>query len=165
MACSVLDDVRAGGMSMAMAVGVVERLRELDLDGKRIGIVDNFAIAPALPQAHYAMFTDALPRAEFTNVTAQFEALKSAPSAEEMEWYRKGVELTDLAHDALVEAVEPGRTEAELWGAVHSSYMLRGGSFCFSILGLDTDVRSADELPATASAISARPGRSSRAIS
>ena len=69
------------------------------------------------------------------NVTGTFEALKSVPSDEEMEWYRKGIELTDLAHDALVEAVQPGKTEAELWGAVHSSYMLRGGSFCFSILG------------------------------
>jgi Xaa-Pro aminopeptidase len=136
MACSVLDDVRAGGMSMSMAAGVAERLaRELRLDGRRIGIVDNFAIAPALPHAHQALFREALPKTEFLNVTSAFEALKSIPSAEEMEWFRKGVELTDLAHDALVEAVEPGKTEAELWGAVHSSYLLRGGSFCFSILG------------------------------
>jgi Xaa-Pro aminopeptidase len=136
MACSVLEDVRAGGMSMSMARNVADRLsRELRLDGRRIGIVDNFAIAPALPQAHYEVFVEALPRAELVNVTGSFEALKAIPSDEEMEWFRRGVELTDVAHDALVEAAAPGKTEAELWGAVHSSYLLRGGSFCFSILG------------------------------
>jgi Xaa-Pro aminopeptidase len=119
-----------------MARQVAARLGgELKLDGKRIGIVDNFAIAPALPQAHYALFAEELPRAEFVNVTGRFEALKSIPSDEEMEWFRRGIELTDLAYEALVAAVEPGKTEAELWGAVHSSYLVRGGSFCFCILG------------------------------
>jgi Xaa-Pro aminopeptidase len=135
MACSVLEDVRAGGMSMSMAARVAERLGELRLDGKRVGVVDNFAIAPALPHAHAELFARELPRTAFVNVTGRFEELKSVPSDEEMEWFRKGVQLTDLAHDALVSAVEVGRTEAELWGAVHSSYLLRGGSFCFSILG------------------------------
>jgi Xaa-Pro aminopeptidase len=136
MACSVLDDVRAGGMSMAMASRVRDRLaKELRLDGKRIGIVDNFAIAPALPHAHYQLFTEAMVKADLLNVTKEFEKLRAVPSDEEMEWFRKGIELTDLAWEALVEAAEPGRTEAELWGAVHSSYLSRGGSFCFCILG------------------------------
>src|SRR5262249_1636116 len=61
--------------------------------------------------------------------------LRAVPSEEEMEWFVRGIDLTDLAWEALVEVAEPGRTEAELWGAVHSSYLLRGGSFCFCILG------------------------------
>jgi Xaa-Pro aminopeptidase len=136
MACSVIEDVRAGGIGRAMARNVAARLAdELRLDGKRIGLVDTFSIAPGLPKDAYDILTSAVPRAEIVDVTKEFEALRATPSDEEMEWFRRGVELTDLACDAMVEAVEPGRTEAEVWAAVHSAYLQAGGGFCFAIVG------------------------------
>jgi Xaa-Pro dipeptidase len=136
MACSVLDDVRAGGIGRAMAQSVALRLAaELRLDGKRIGLIDTFSVAPGLPKESYDILVSAMPRAKLVNVTSGFEALRAAPSDDEMEWFRRGVELTDLACEAMIEAVEPAHTEADVWAAVHSAYLKAGGGFCFAIVG------------------------------
>ena len=46
----------------------------------------------------------------------------------------QGHRVTDRAWDCLVEAIEPGRTEAELLAVLHGSY-LADGCYCFAILG------------------------------
>jgi Xaa-Pro aminopeptidase len=77
---------------------VAKQLQELKMDGKSIGIVDGFSIAPSLPQVHHVLFTQKLPRSKFVNATFKYEELKAIPSEEEMAWFRKGAELTDSLH-------------------------------------------------------------------
>jgi Xaa-Pro aminopeptidase len=133
MAVSPIDDVRPGGVGRGMATTVAADLSALGkLD--RVGLVDNFATAPGLPYVHHQIITDRLPGTELVPVAREYEALKASPSAEEMEWFRKGIELTDRAWERLVDAVEPGRTEAELLAILHGSYLAEG-SYCFAILG------------------------------
>jgi len=135
MATSPIEDVRGGGIGVQLAAAVAEGLTERVPNAKRIGTVDNSAAAPGLPHAHYLQFADALPAAEFVSAARQYEDLRLVPSDEEMEWFRKGAALTDLAWEALVDAAEPGRSEADLLAVVHSTYMKAGGSYCFAILG------------------------------
>jgi len=135
MATSPIEDVRGGGFGIQMAAAVAAGLKEKVPDAKRIGTVDNFAVSPGLPHVHYECFTAALPNAELVPAALAYERLRLVPSEEEMEWFRRGIALTDLAWESLVEAAEPGKTEADLLAVVHSSYMKAGGSYCFAILG------------------------------
>lgn len=133
MAVSPIDDVRPGGVGRGMATTVAGDLKALGSIG-RLGLVDNFATAPGLPYVHHQIIAEQLPGTEIVPVAREYEALKAAPSDEEMEWFRRGIELTDRAWEALVDAIEPGRTEAELLAILHGSY-LEDGSYCFAILG------------------------------
>jgi Xaa-Pro aminopeptidase len=135
MAVSPIEDVRGGGIGVQLAAAVTEGLKDRVPDARRIGTVDNFATAPGLPHAHYLLFSQALPDAEFVPAARHYEDLRIVPSDEEMEWFRKGVTLTDVAWEALVDAAEPGRSEADLLAVVHSAYLKAGGSYCFAILG------------------------------
>ncbi|MGI9556498.1 MAG: M24 family metallopeptidase [Solirubrobacterales bacterium] len=135
MATSPIDDVRGGGVGIQMAQAVAAGLKEKASSAKRIGTIDNFAVSPGLPHAHHEAFSAALPGAEFVPTAREYERLRLVPSDEEMEWFKKGIALTDLAWEALVDAAEPGKTEADLLHVVHSSYMKEGGSYCFAILG------------------------------
>jgi Xaa-Pro aminopeptidase len=135
MATSPIEDVRGGGFGIQMAKAVADGLKEKAGAAKRIGTIDNFAVSPGLPHAHYEAFSAALPGAEFVPTAREYERLRLVPSEEEMEWFRRGIALTDLAWEALVDAAEPGKTEADLLAVVHSSYMEKGGSYCFAILG------------------------------
>lgn len=135
MAVSPIEDVRGGGVGVQMGPAVARTLKEVAGAARRVGTVANFAVAGGLPHSHHEAFVEALPNAELIDVARDYEDLRVVPSEEEMEWFGKGVALTDLAWERLVDAIEPGRTEAELLGAVHSAYMLEGGSYCFAILG------------------------------
>jgi Xaa-Pro aminopeptidase len=135
MAVSPIEDVRGGGVGVQMGPAVARTLKEMAGAAGRVGTVANFAISGGLPHSHHEAFVEALPNAELVDVARSYEDLRVVPSDEEMEWFGKGVALTDLAWERLVDAIEPGRTEAELLGAVHSAYMLEGGSYCFAILG------------------------------
>jgi Xaa-Pro aminopeptidase len=133
MAVSPIDDVRPGGVGRGMAATVAGDLAALGAIG-RLGLVDNFATAPGLPYVHHQIIETQLPGTEIVPVAREYEALKASPSDEEMEWFRLGIELTDRAWECLVDAIEPGRTEAELLAILHGSY-LEEGSYCFAILG------------------------------
>jgi Xaa-Pro aminopeptidase len=133
MAVSPIDDVRPGGVGMAMAATVAGDLADLGKIG-RLGLVDNFAVAPGLPYVHHQILVEQLPGTEIVPVAREYEALKAVPSGEEMEWFQRGVDLTDRAWERMVDAIEPGRTEAELLAILHGSY-LEDGCYCFAILG------------------------------
>ena len=135
MATSPIEDVRGGGVGIQMAEAVAAGLKEKASGAKRIGTVDNFAVSPGLPHHHHGVFSAALPGTEFASAARAYERLRLVPSEEEMEWFRRGIALTDLAWEALVDAAAPGKTEADLLAVVHSSYMKAGGSYCFAILG------------------------------
>jgi Xaa-Pro dipeptidase len=147
MAVSPIDDVRGGGFGIQMAEAVSAGLREKAGGARRIGTVDNFAVSPGLPHVHFEAFSRAVPRAQFVPAARLYEELRLVPSAEEMEWFKRGVQLTDHAWEKLVDAVQAGRTEADLLAVVHSSYMQAGGSYCFAILGSTSMVDPAMSYP------------------
>ncbi|MDX1744426.1 MAG: Xaa-Pro peptidase family protein [Halobacteriales archaeon] len=129
---SVLDDVRWGGVPMAGTVA--DRVREAGAGAGRIGIVGRSLRDDRLiPYGHYRTFDDEL-RGELIDCTAAFERLRYVKSDEELDWIRRGGELTDRAIEAAVEAVEPGVTEHEVKAALEHAYVKEGGMLFISFL-------------------------------
>ena len=54
--------------------------------------------------------------------------LRMIKSEEEIEWIRRGVEMTDASLSAVMDALEPGATETHLSAAVEESYLAFGGT-------------------------------------
>jgi Xaa-Pro aminopeptidase len=132
---SVIKDVRHGGTGPDASLRVAERVKELKLEKGKIGIVDVDAHRPALPLVHYNTLQKELPNARFEFVTQEYQEILMIPSEEEMKWFRKGCELTDLAVSAFINTVKPGVKEYELFAAEHYASLRRGGMYFFSILG------------------------------
>ena len=73
--------------------------------------------------AKLAAATDAL--VDLDGAYARFRMIKSS---EEMQWLRKGAELSDAAIVALRDNVEPGMTERDLGAIVEAAYLGEGGT-------------------------------------
>jgi Xaa-Pro aminopeptidase len=116
---SRIDDVRWGGPDTALAV--VENLRERGLESGCIGLVGG------LPYQSYEKLREALPGARFENFSRQFQQLRLVKSMEEIEFLRKGAELSDRAIEALERETRPGMNEHELVAIVEAAYLGLGG--------------------------------------
>lgn len=113
-----LKDVRAGGMAQT-PLRVADRLKELGLDEKRIGIVGAMHWADInLPHDHHIAITRALPKADFEIVTEWFERLRLVKSDEEMAYMRRAAAMTDAAYDLMVRATRPGVRPCDLYNIV-----------------------------------------------
>ncbi len=113
-----LKDVRAGGMAQT-PFSVAERLQELGLQSKKIGVVGAMAWANiSLPHEHYLTITGALPEAEFELVTEWYEALRLVKSEEEMAYVCRGAAMTDAAYEVMVQATRPGVRPCDLFNIV-----------------------------------------------
>ena len=135
-AISAVEDVRwSVGGSRDLASAVAARVQELGLGTAPIGVVGADSLRmPTVPHHHHVTLTTELPGARLDYVTAEFEALRRVQSPEEVAWLRKGAEFTDLALEAMVEALRPGVREYELYAAQHGAYLSRGGQIVFSII-------------------------------
>ncbi len=127
---SVIEDVRIGSVQQ-----VVDVLRGLGGQFKRVGLVGSGGIAKSIPHDHYEVIRQAYPSVEFVVAAELLEQVRRIPSAEEMVWFRRGAAMTDNALRALVDAARPGVTDHELFAAIHYSYLKEGGTFYFSWLG------------------------------
>jgi len=132
---SVIGDVRWAGLNVGKSIA--DQIVELGLEKANIGIVgvgsEPFK-TQSLPADHYDTLKKELPKAHFTNATSWFEEIRIIKSAEEIEFLRKGAELTDLAMDCLVKAVRPGKKEYELVADTWCEPLRKGGSLCFQLL-------------------------------
>lgn len=135
-AISAVEDVRwSVGGRRDLASAVAARVQELGLGNREIGIVGADSLRmPTVPHHHHVRLTEDLPEAQLRYVTAEFEALRRVQSAEEVEWLQRGAEFTDLAMEAMVEALRPGIREYELYAAQHGAYLPLGGQIVFSIM-------------------------------
>jgi Xaa-Pro aminopeptidase len=135
-AISAIEDVRwSVGGRRDLAGSVAARVHELGLGTAAIGVIGADSVRmPMVPHHHHVTLTTELPKAELRYVTPKFEALRRVQSAEEVEWLRKGAEFTDLAMEAMVNALRPGVREYELYAAQHGAYLPRGGQIVFSIM-------------------------------
>lgn len=118
-AVAVVDDVRWGGDDIAATAAT--ELSARSLASARIGT------AGPLSHARWSALSRLLPRAELVDVSAALARQRLVKSKEEIEWARRGAELTDLAIEALRRETRPGLTEHELAAIVESAYYSHGG--------------------------------------
>src|SRR5581483_2483649 len=112
---SCLTDIRSSGTRCEL--GVAARLRELGLERGRIGVVGPLNASwwkLTLPVEARDHFAEALPEAEFRNVSEQFERWRLIKSDEEIEHLRIAASINDAAQEAVVQATRPGITHSEL---------------------------------------------------
>lgn len=119
---AVIEDVRPAGTmfqsdGLRSSTGpVAERLKELGLEKKRIGIVgDTSWLNINLPYDAHVMLTEALPNAEFEVVTRWYEDLRLVKSEEEIVRMRKSASITDAVYDVMVKAARPGVRPCDLY--------------------------------------------------
>lgn len=140
---SVIKDVRAAG-SLFDATGgmrrttgpIIERLKELGLDGKRVGIVgDSGWLNINLPHEAHVSITEALPRTEFEVVTLWYEDLRVVKSEEEIARMRKSAAITDAVYDVMVKAVRPGVRPCDLYALMGRTALDLGGRLTLHHVG------------------------------
>ena len=116
---SIAGDVRWGGDDLATTVA--SELEVRSLASARIGV------AGPVSHARWITLQRRCAHAELVDVQAQLSAMRLVKSTEELEWARRGAELTDLAVDSLRAGIRPGMSEDELAAMVQSAYYGRGG--------------------------------------
>jgi Xaa-Pro dipeptidase len=118
-AMSIVEDVRWGGDDIAATAAA--ELRRRGLAGARIGI------AGPLTHSRFLSLQRGCPGAQLVDVQPLLAAERLVKSAEEVEWARRGAELSDLAVDALSREARPGLTDHDLAAIVQSAYYPLGG--------------------------------------
>ena len=95
----------------------------------RVGLVGvNHTWSVGMPWQHHARLRELLPAVEPVDVTAEYAALRTVKSAEEIDVLRGAAELTDLAIRALQSEARPGLSESELVAIAEDAYRRRGGA-------------------------------------
>lgn len=143
---SIVEDVRWGGDDLAATVA--SELDARSLASSRIGV------AGPVSHARWITLQRHCPHAELVDMQPQLSAMRLVKSAEEVEWARRGAELTDLAVDALRAGIRPGMSEDDLAAMVQSAYYARGGRTHIHYIG--TTPMNAPRLCAPAQLQSAR---------
>lgn len=115
---AVLDRVEWGGPSSPETVAADLRKRGERL--RRVGVVG------PVPYAQMAALRSLLDDVEIVDLSRAFTRLRLVKSDEEIDWSRRGSELTDRAMLALAEASRPGATEYDLGSAFENA--VRAGS-------------------------------------
>jgi Xaa-Pro aminopeptidase len=98
-------------------------LSDLGIGAGRIGIVGFGPTAPGemeglLPFGFYTNLTKANPNARFEDFTQDMTDFMLVKSAEEMELLRFAAKVSEQACLAMIEASEPGRSEAEVYAEI-----------------------------------------------
>lgn len=123
---SVIEDVRP--VLPDTPSNVVERLREANVGGGRIGIASGDPrYNLSIPHDHYRMLDDELD-ADLVDVTAAYTRLISVASDEELERVERAATILDEAMERLEGAIEPGVTERKLAGVLREACTEAGGS-------------------------------------
>lgn len=122
---SVIDDIRL--MIPDPPAKLTDRLAEGGVTAGDVGVVGlDRRYQYSIPHEHYRHLERELD-GDLVDFTAEFTTLHAVKSDEELEWARKGAELTDLGMEALVEAAEPGMREYELEAELVYAYHKEGG--------------------------------------
>ena len=118
-AASIVEDVRWGGDDVAATVAT--DLFARGLASRRIGT------AGPVSHARWSAMSRLVPDAQLIDMSALLSTERLVKSVEEIEWARRGAELTDLAMEALQREIAPGLTEHDLAATAQSAYYPRGG--------------------------------------
>jgi Xaa-Pro aminopeptidase len=110
---------------------MAERLRELNADGKRVGIC-GLAGGTRTPEGTilhgtYDEIVKALPNSEIVNATDLLQEVRCVKSGEEIAVLQDSVDLVEKAVEAEVEwAAKPGVRDYEVWAAAMYAMFSRG---------------------------------------
>ena len=115
---------------------MVERIRELKLEGGRIGLMEvDGRHSDYLPVNQYNVLRENLPDAELVFTSGFLHELLSIHSNEELDCIRKAGVLCRNAMDAMVARARPGVKEYELRAAAGAAILEGGGDIDFLIIG------------------------------
>lgn len=115
-----VDDVR---VSLDVPGAAAEVLRERGLDAGEIGLVAR----DTMLVGSYTRLLDQLPGVQWVACEDLFATLRMVKSANEIRVIRKACEIGSKACVALMEAVQPGRTEAEIMAEAIAVVVREGG--------------------------------------
>ena len=111
--------------------GIVERLRELNVDKGRIGVAGLYNISRApegvMPYGTMRAIEEAFPHATFVDATDLMERARYVKSPEEIDALAKAVELVEKAIDAMAQTARPGVRECEVYAAMIHAMVKEGG--------------------------------------
>ena len=127
----VIQDVRSGGAFIEH--GVATRLKELDINYSRVGIVGpsvSYFMPCTLPYEHYVYFQREFPDTEFVNVHEWYENIRSIKSAEEIELLERSAALTDLCHEEIFFATRPGAAHADIRRVAEQLSFTHRANYC-----------------------------------
>lgn len=123
-----VSDVRP--RTKTWADSVANRLKELKLDGARIGM-DGYAgpLDPDgwVPHDVHLRMTELMPRAQIVNLDDMLEKIRSIKSAEEIGVLRQAAKLGDLMLGACRDIAKPGVKECEVYAGMMQAMMANGG--------------------------------------
>lgn len=109
---------------------VVERIRELGLEGGRIGVTGlgpgNRTPEGTIGYLQMKKLLDNFPRATFVDCTLHMQQVRSVKSDEEIAFLTRSVELIEHGITAKVETAKPGVYDYEVWAAVIYAMTRRG---------------------------------------
>lgn len=106
-------------------------LRQSGTDIKRIGIVGSSTI----PYLVYTQFKQGFENIEFVDITEEYETMRVFKSSWERENILKATQLTDIAYDAMKQAIRPGVYEYEVAAAGEACCRKKGAnSFAYSTI-------------------------------
>jgi len=115
---------------------IAERIRELGLEGGRIGLLEvDPRFGDYLPVNQFDALRKGLPEAELVFTRGLMHELLVVHSAEELECIRRAAQLCDRAMEALVERARPGVKEYQLRAAATHAVLDGGGDVDFMIIG------------------------------
>jgi Xaa-Pro dipeptidase len=123
-----VSDIRPRSKSWADSVAT--RLRELKLDGGRIGM-DGLAgpLDPDgwLPHSVHARLKELLPKADLVNLDDMLEKVRSIKSEEELDVLRQAAKLGDLMLATCRDIAKPGVKECEVYAGMMHAMVANGG--------------------------------------
>lgn len=106
---------------------LADRLHEGGVADGDVGLVGlDTRYRYSIPHPHYDTLSAELD-GDLVDFTEEFATQHAVKSDEEIEWIRRGCELTDRGMRALVEAAEPGVREYELEAEIRYAYLKEGG--------------------------------------
>jgi Xaa-Pro dipeptidase len=115
---------------------MVERIRELGLQGGRIGLLEvDPRFGDYLPVNQFDALRAGLPDAELVFTQGVMHQLLFVHSQEEIACIRRAAQLCDRAMEALVARARPGVKEYQLRAAASNAILEEGGDVDFLIIG------------------------------
>ena len=130
-----IQDVRSSRNGQ-FAIVMAERIRELGLEGGRIGLLEVDARhKDYMPANQYLTLTSKLPKAEITFTEGFMHELLVIHSEEELDCVRHAGKLCNDAMHAVLQAAKPSATEQDLRAAAGSAILAGGGDIDFLIIG------------------------------
>ena len=113
-----------------------EKINQLGLEKSKIGLVGFRGILKvSMPYSIIDELRTNFKKASFDDATDILTQVRLLKSEEEMRWFRKGAELTDMAFYALEKKSKIGMSEFELTSIITSSYMPKGGGAQLVFIG------------------------------